>query len=224
MDCKLCLSSFSSGKQLERHVGRHLEELALFALPRSDDPDEDEEILLSDISDVAGNDSDLDARDLPDSEGIPSKFHPPSTELGLDVTTESAPVVPQEREVVDKGNNSTTSSIPPSSSARADGARTKGSDINQIPDPEKGHDSLTYSAHKPLNSVGFTDIVEHIDVKIGNTTEKWTEINNGQVIAEALKQLGYKYEQTPRHFYVFGQLTRVRLALLVVRSYDSTSF
>ncbi|KAJ5762741.1 hypothetical protein N7533_001422 [Penicillium manginii] len=223
MDCKLCLSSFSSGKQLERHVGRHLEELALFALPRSDDPDEDEEILLSDISDVAGNDSDLDARDLPDSEGIPSKFHPPSTELGLDVTTESAPGVPQEREVVDKGNNSTTSSIPPSSFARADGARTKGSDINQIPDPEKGHDSLTYSAHKPLNSVGFTDIVEHIDVKIGNTTERWTEINNGQVIAEAFKQLGYKYEQTPRHFYVFGQLTREDVAELIDLSADIQS-
>ncbi|KAJ9492054.1 hypothetical protein VN97_g1191 [Penicillium thymicola] len=39
VDCPLCLSSLPSGKQLERHVGRHLEELALFALPRSEDDD-----------------------------------------------------------------------------------------------------------------------------------------------------------------------------------------
>lgn len=41
MDCPLCLASIPGGKQLERHIGRHLEELALFALPRSDEDDED---------------------------------------------------------------------------------------------------------------------------------------------------------------------------------------
>ena len=40
-DCPLCLASIPGGKQLERHVGRHLEELALFALPRSDEDDGD---------------------------------------------------------------------------------------------------------------------------------------------------------------------------------------
>ncbi|KAJ5735653.1 uncharacterized protein N7483_000778 [Penicillium malachiteum] len=39
MSCPLCLSSVSSGKELERHIGRHLEELALFALPRSEEDD-----------------------------------------------------------------------------------------------------------------------------------------------------------------------------------------
>ncbi|CAG8893706.1 unnamed protein product [Penicillium egyptiacum] len=44
VDCALCLSSVPSGKQLERHVGRHLEELALFALPRSEEDDNEGEI------------------------------------------------------------------------------------------------------------------------------------------------------------------------------------
>ncbi|KAJ5488171.1 Zinc finger C2H2 [Penicillium expansum] len=47
VDCQLCLSSLPSGKQLERHVGRHLEELALFALPRSEE-DDDEAATASD--------------------------------------------------------------------------------------------------------------------------------------------------------------------------------
>ncbi|KAJ6022017.1 zinc finger protein [Penicillium herquei] len=60
MSCPLCLSSVSSGKQLERHIGRHLEELALFALPRSEEDDneppnssdensDDEELIEPDI-------------------------------------------------------------------------------------------------------------------------------------------------------------------------------
>lgn len=47
VSCPLCLSSLPSGKQLERHVGRHLEELALFALPRSEE-DDDEAAISSD--------------------------------------------------------------------------------------------------------------------------------------------------------------------------------
>ncbi|PLB49970.1 hypothetical protein P170DRAFT_463296 [Aspergillus steynii IBT 23096] len=34
--CHLCSTSVPSGKQFEKHLGRHLEELALFALPRPD--------------------------------------------------------------------------------------------------------------------------------------------------------------------------------------------
>lgn len=56
IDCALCMSSIPLGKQFERHVGRHLEELALFALPRSDD-DENEDILPSDISDASSNET-----------------------------------------------------------------------------------------------------------------------------------------------------------------------
>ncbi|KAJ5629739.1 Zinc finger C2H2 [Penicillium herquei] len=40
VSCPLCMSSVSSGKHLERHIGRHLEELALFALPRSEEDDD----------------------------------------------------------------------------------------------------------------------------------------------------------------------------------------
>ncbi|KAJ5385564.1 hypothetical protein N7517_003475 [Penicillium concentricum] len=48
VDCPLCLSSILSGKQFERHVGRHLEELALFALPRYEEDDEEEAAISSD--------------------------------------------------------------------------------------------------------------------------------------------------------------------------------
>ncbi|KAL2696891.1 hypothetical protein AAEP93_002186 [Penicillium crustosum] len=47
VDCPLCLCSLPSGKQFERHVGRHLEELSLFALPRSEE-DDDEGAISSD--------------------------------------------------------------------------------------------------------------------------------------------------------------------------------
>jgi hypothetical protein len=39
--CPLCLIAIPSGKQCERHVARHLQELALFALPRFDQQDVD---------------------------------------------------------------------------------------------------------------------------------------------------------------------------------------
>ncbi|KAJ5618694.1 hypothetical protein N7528_006805 [Penicillium herquei] len=42
MQCPLCHQAMSSGKSFERHVGRHLQELALFALPKPG-PDKDEE-------------------------------------------------------------------------------------------------------------------------------------------------------------------------------------
>ena len=51
MDCPLCVSSLPSGKQLERHVGRHLEELALFALPRSEEDDDEAPISSDEDSD-----------------------------------------------------------------------------------------------------------------------------------------------------------------------------
>ena len=42
--CALCKDSLKSARQYERHVGRHLEELALFALPRVEmDSDEDDQ-------------------------------------------------------------------------------------------------------------------------------------------------------------------------------------
>ncbi|KAJ5858792.1 hypothetical protein N7534_004069 [Penicillium rubens] len=56
VDCPLCLSSVPSGKQLERHVGRHLEELALFALPRSEE-DDDEAAISSDEDSDNSHDS-----------------------------------------------------------------------------------------------------------------------------------------------------------------------
>lgn len=43
MTCPLCKMTLTSSKQYEKHVARHLEELALFALPRTemDDADDD---------------------------------------------------------------------------------------------------------------------------------------------------------------------------------------
>lgn len=48
VECPLCRLSLSCGKPLERHLGRHLQELALFALPHSSsDEDEDEGVSIS---------------------------------------------------------------------------------------------------------------------------------------------------------------------------------
>jgi hypothetical protein len=41
-ECVLCHESMPSPKTLERHLGRHLEELALFALPRTDAEEEED--------------------------------------------------------------------------------------------------------------------------------------------------------------------------------------
>lgn len=59
-ECPLCRASFPSGKQFERHVGRHLQELALFALPRPDT--EEATSITSDKprSDVPGDTSDME--------------------------------------------------------------------------------------------------------------------------------------------------------------------
>ncbi|KAL9069743.1 MAG: hypothetical protein Q9161_005328 [Pseudevernia consocians] len=45
--CALCKDTLESSKQYERHVARHLEELAIFALPRNerDDAEDDDEVL-----------------------------------------------------------------------------------------------------------------------------------------------------------------------------------
>lgn len=44
MTCPLCNMTLKASKKYEKHVARHLEELALFALPRTemDDADDDE--------------------------------------------------------------------------------------------------------------------------------------------------------------------------------------
>lgn len=39
--CPLCQKTMPSGKQYMKHVGRHQEDLALFALPKLEVPDED---------------------------------------------------------------------------------------------------------------------------------------------------------------------------------------
>lgn len=41
IQCPLCQEEPTNGDRLDRHVGRHLEELALFALPRLDEEEED---------------------------------------------------------------------------------------------------------------------------------------------------------------------------------------
>lgn len=64
LECTLCMGSVPSGKQFERHVGRHLEELALFALPRSDN-DGDEEALPSDASEAtSGVEVDVESQNI----------------------------------------------------------------------------------------------------------------------------------------------------------------
>ncbi|KAJ5404487.1 hypothetical protein N7509_004358 [Penicillium cosmopolitanum] len=54
MNCSLCLTTLSSETQFERHVGRHLQELALFALPKTHE-DGDYEAILPDTSSNESN-------------------------------------------------------------------------------------------------------------------------------------------------------------------------
>lgn len=58
-DCALCQSSLANPKSLERHLGRHLEELALFALPHVDADNDQEVVDFSDVS-VNSNDEDIE--------------------------------------------------------------------------------------------------------------------------------------------------------------------
>ena len=49
--CPLCDSSFDSSKALERHVARHLQELALFVLPpKEENPDDEMELAEGDLA------------------------------------------------------------------------------------------------------------------------------------------------------------------------------
>ncbi len=59
--CPLCKDTLKSSKQYERHVARHLEELALFALPRTETDDEE---------DNDGNEDVFNARNSTDESGI----------------------------------------------------------------------------------------------------------------------------------------------------------
>lgn len=53
--CPLCDSSFDSSKTFEHHVARHLQELALFVLPRGEEDSSDERSMAE--GDLASNDS-----------------------------------------------------------------------------------------------------------------------------------------------------------------------
>ncbi|KAJ5431423.1 hypothetical protein N7445_009155 [Penicillium cf. griseofulvum] len=64
-DCPLCLSSISSGRQFERHVGRHLQELALFALPRFG-PEEDDLRAFTESQEALEESEYEDESDIPD--------------------------------------------------------------------------------------------------------------------------------------------------------------
>lgn len=57
--CSLCRDTLKSSKQYERHVARHLEELALFALPRTE-MDDAEDVDDDDVSDAKALTSDND--------------------------------------------------------------------------------------------------------------------------------------------------------------------
>lgn len=159
-NCELCFSSIPSGKQFERHFGRHLEELALFALPRFDDADGEEEIFLSDTSDVAGNCSDLDTGDLHSSERTTSKLDLRSTELGLEVRPESTPAVPHDREVVDKNNTSR----PPNSRPRPGrGKAVKGMYVFEASEVEETMQGPSNDSYGSLQPTSYWSVSEQRD-------------------------------------------------------------
>lgn len=66
--CSLCKDSLKSSKQYERHVARHLEELALFALPRTemDDAEYDDDDVVDARASTSGNGDTVDTAHSPD--------------------------------------------------------------------------------------------------------------------------------------------------------------
>lgn len=66
--CSLCKETLKSFKQYERHVARHLEELALFALPRTemDDAEYDDDDVVDARASTSGNGDTVDTAHSPD--------------------------------------------------------------------------------------------------------------------------------------------------------------
>ena len=83
--CSLCKDTLISSKQYERHVARHLEELALFALPRieSDDADDDND----DVADARISTSENDAVSDSLSEGSSVDVEEGKASLNLEMHT-----------------------------------------------------------------------------------------------------------------------------------------
>lgn len=72
IDCPLCQGSVSSGKQFRRHLGRHMEQLALFALPTSEMANEeepDQEDMTDDQEDMTDDQELEDTSDEEDHKG-----------------------------------------------------------------------------------------------------------------------------------------------------------
>ena len=89
--CPFCRDSLSSSKQYERHVGRHLEELALFALPRTEiddaeDDDEDKDVFDSEdplAADSASNESSVEGEEGLDSSSLSGQNDDPASGSGI---------------------------------------------------------------------------------------------------------------------------------------------
>ncbi|KAJ5782233.1 hypothetical protein N7457_004007 [Penicillium paradoxum] len=93
VDCPLCGLSVNSGRLLERHLGRHLQELALFALPQSGLDQDDESstskkseggLSQSDYEDEDGFDAKFD--NDPDVSISPDENHLPESSLSYDMS------------------------------------------------------------------------------------------------------------------------------------------
>lgn len=84
--CSLCKDTLNSSKQYERHVARHLEELALFALPRTE-MDDAEDLDDDDVSDPRALASDNDIPFDSPSEGSSVDFEEGKTSLNTQNST-----------------------------------------------------------------------------------------------------------------------------------------
>jgi hypothetical protein len=114
-DCQLCQTKLSSLKQLRRHVGRHHEELALFALPSSSEENDDEK---ADGNDSESSDTSSNQLDAPEENVEPDGFSPGEDQIS-DHTTDvhqavaipplESVLVDQEKSFIDSFSSSETS-------------------------------------------------------------------------------------------------------------------
>ncbi|KAL8686312.1 MAG: hypothetical protein Q9218_007196 [Villophora microphyllina] len=117
--CPLCKDSPGGPKHFERHVARHLEELALFAMPREET--EDEEHDQTSTPDIE-NDHHATESDVSKQDALPSETALAKNPSGRSDSAHS-PIIVHENEAVAHGND-----IP-------DGSRGP---IRAIPDFERG--------------------------------------------------------------------------------------
>ncbi|KAL9607786.1 MAG: hypothetical protein Q9167_007331 [Letrouitia subvulpina] len=196
LQCPLCKDSLMSLKFFERHVARHLEELALFVLPRTE-PD-------------AGEEHDDEAQSI-------------DSESNYDSATESSHHESIKGEAtVDEGSDFV---IPPLRRFETSPHRlTRALSESELRASEalKIRSILKKPEHESLEDPSFIQesvtLPQGIDMKGIPPNARWTKIDRKLVNPEALDEKGEHYEVREDYVVVLRVLTKEEIEILVDRT------